>query len=115
MFPSMTLCQKQLMAAKIVDRGYLTKCRLEEERIARGEEVPWYADFVNYLVCRKFQVDGVVIRERSSSKMWFTTTGMNPICSEKGMITCSEDVAKEEVEGILFHCHGQAMEAILRF
>ncbi|CAA7019504.1 unnamed protein product [Microthlaspi erraticum] len=71
-----SLPEEQLMAAKIVDRGYLTKCRLEEG-IARGEEVPWYADFVNYLVCRKFQVDGVVIRERSSSKMWFTTTGMN--------------------------------------
>ncbi|CAA7043459.1 unnamed protein product [Microthlaspi erraticum] len=45
-----SLPEEQLMAAKIVDRGYLTKCRLEEERIARGEEVPWYADFVNYLV-----------------------------------------------------------------
>ncbi|CAA7036424.1 unnamed protein product [Microthlaspi erraticum] len=31
-----SLPEEQLMAAKIVDRGYLTKCRLE----ARGEEVP---------------------------------------------------------------------------
>ncbi|CAA7014839.1 unnamed protein product [Microthlaspi erraticum] len=72
------------MAAKIVDRGYLTKCR-GGRRIARGEErKKFFKDVVHYY--------------------WD-----EPYLFRKGNDNLFRRcVAKEEVEGILFHCHGSS-------
>ncbi|CAA7021926.1 unnamed protein product [Microthlaspi erraticum] len=111
-----SLPEEQLMAAKIVDRGYLTKCRLEEARIARGEEVPWYADFVNYLVCREVPSGWSGYQRKKFFKDVVHYYWDEPICSEKGMITCSEDVwLKRKLRESCSIATGQAMEAILRF
>ncbi|CAA7018804.1 unnamed protein product [Microthlaspi erraticum] len=97
------------MAAKIVDRGYLTKCRLEEARIARGEEVPWYADFGNYLVCREVPSGWSGYQRKKFFKDVVHYYWDEPYLFRKGNDNLFRRcVAKEEVEGILFHCHGSS-------
>ncbi|CAA7056271.1 unnamed protein product [Microthlaspi erraticum] len=83
--------------------------RLRIEGRSRGEEVPWYADFVNYLVCREVPSGWSGYQRKKFFKDVVHYYWDEPYLFRKGNDNLFRRcVAKEEVEGILFHCHGSS-------
>ncbi|CAA7057050.1 unnamed protein product [Microthlaspi erraticum] len=100
--------EEQLMAIMILKESFDEKVRLEEVKALRDENLPWYADIVNFMVSGEVPSSFDAYKRRNSSRMLGITIGMTLPVQERTRQHLQEMHAEEDVQGVLEHCHGSA-------
>lgn len=99
--------EEQLMVVEFFGRSYSGK-EFHQLNVVEGES-PWYADHVNYLACG-VEPPNLTSYERKKffrdiHHYYWDEPYLYTLCKDKIYRRC---VSKDEVEGIMLHCHGSA-------
>ncbi|XP_010496446.1 PREDICTED: uncharacterized protein LOC104773520 [Camelina sativa] len=82
---------------------------MEEWMALESEDLPWYADIVNYKVCEEIPADMDPYRKKKLLKDINGYYWDEPYLYKKGSDGLFRRcIAENEVEGVLGHCHGSA-------
>ncbi|KAG7528251.1 Reverse transcriptase domain [Arabidopsis suecica] len=100
--------EEQLLAIKSYEIVY-NKEEIEVACAVKEEELPWYADLVNYLICGKIPK----YLDAYQKKKFFRDINHyywdEPYLYNEGTYGLFRRcIAEEEVQGVLEHCHGSA-------
>ncbi|KAG7578694.1 Reverse transcriptase domain [Arabidopsis thaliana x Arabidopsis arenosa] len=100
--------EEQLLAIKSYEIVY-NKKEIEVACAVKEEELPWYADLVNYLICGEIPK----YLDAYQKKKFFRDINHyywdEPYLYKKGTDGLFRRcIAEEEVQGVLEHCHGSA-------
>ncbi|KAG7599394.1 Ribonuclease H-like superfamily [Arabidopsis suecica] len=100
--------EEQLLAIKCYDLGY-TKNEFEEALAVEEEKFPWYADFVNYLICGEIPKSLDAYQKKKFFRDINHYYWDEPYLYKKGADGLFRRcIAEEEVQGVLEHYHGSA-------
>ncbi|CAA7023586.1 unnamed protein product [Microthlaspi erraticum] len=83
--------EEQLMAIMILKESFDEKARLEEVKALRDENLPWYADIVNFMVSGEVPSSFDAYKRRNSSRMLGITIGMSPTCTREDQTAFTGD------------------------
>ncbi|KAG7585655.1 Ribonuclease H-like superfamily [Arabidopsis thaliana x Arabidopsis arenosa] len=101
--------EEQLLAIKCYDVGY-TKNEFDEALAVEEEKFPWYADFVNYLICGEIPKSLDAYQKKKFFRDINHYYWDEPYLYKKGADGLFRRcIAEEEVQGVLEHCHGSAI------
>ncbi|CAA7029362.1 unnamed protein product [Microthlaspi erraticum] len=101
--------EEELMAIKILKENFDEKVRLEEVKALRDENLPWYADIVNFMVSREFPSNFDAYKRKKFFKDARHYYWDEPYLYKRGPDSIYRRcIAEEDVQGVLEQCHGSA-------
>ncbi|CAA7025707.1 unnamed protein product [Microthlaspi erraticum] len=104
--------EEQLMAIMILKESFDEKARLEEVKALRDENLPWYADIVNFMVSGEVPSSFDAYKRKKFFKDARHYYWDEPYLYKRGPDSIYRRcIAEEDVQGVLEHCHGSAYGA----
>ncbi|CAA7045052.1 unnamed protein product [Microthlaspi erraticum] len=101
--------EEQLMAIMILKESFDEKVRLEEVKALRDENLPWYADIVNFMVSGEVPSSFDAYKRKKFFKDARHYYWDEPYLYKRGPDSIYRRcIAEEDVQGVLEHCHGSA-------
>ncbi|CAA7044600.1 unnamed protein product [Microthlaspi erraticum] len=101
--------EEQLMAIMILKESFDEKARLEEVKALRDENLPWYADIVNFMVSGEVPSSFDAYKRKKFFKDARHYYWDEPYLYKRGPDSIYRRcIAEEDVQGVLEHCHGSA-------
>ncbi|CAA7056770.1 unnamed protein product [Microthlaspi erraticum] len=101
--------EEQLMAIMILKESFDEKVRLEEVKALRDENLPWYADIVNFMVYGEVPSNFDAYKRKKFFKDARHYYWDEPYLYKRGPDSIYRRcIAEEDVQGVLEHCHGSA-------
>ncbi|CAA7053227.1 unnamed protein product, partial [Microthlaspi erraticum] len=102
--------EEQLMAIMILKESFDEKARLEEVKALRDENLPWYADIVNFMVSGEVPSSFDAYKRKKFFKDARHYYWDEPYLYKRGPDSIYRRcIAEEDVQGVLEHCHGSAL------
>ncbi|CAA7045985.1 unnamed protein product [Microthlaspi erraticum] len=99
--------EEQLMAIMILKESFDEKARLEEVKALRDENLPWYADIVNFMVSGEVPSSFDAYKRKKFFKDARHYYWDEPYLYKRGPDSIYRRcIAEEDVQGVLEHCHG---------
>ncbi|CAA7035420.1 unnamed protein product [Microthlaspi erraticum] len=106
--------EEQLMAIMILKESFDEKARLEEVKALRDENLPWYADIVNFMVSGEVPSSFDAYKRKKFFKDARHYYWDEPYLYKRGPDSIYRRcIAEEDVQGVLEHCHGSALRRSL--
>ncbi|CAA7038238.1 unnamed protein product [Microthlaspi erraticum] len=97
------------MAIMILKESFDEKVRLEEVKALRDENLPWYADIVNFMVSGEVPSSFDAYKRKKFFKDARHYYWDEPYLYKRGPDSIYRRcIAEEDVQGVLEHCHGSA-------
>ncbi|CAA7058949.1 unnamed protein product [Microthlaspi erraticum] len=101
--------EEQLMAIMILKESFDEKARLEEVKALRDENLPWYADIVNFMVSGEVPSSFDAYKRKKFFKDARHYYWDEPYLYKRGPDSIYRRcIAEEDVQGVLEYCHGSA-------
>ncbi|CAA7027818.1 unnamed protein product [Microthlaspi erraticum] len=101
--------EEQLMAIMVLKESFDEKVRLEEVKALRDENLPWYADIVNFMVSGEVPSSFNAYKRKKFFKDARHYYWDEPYLYKRGPDSIYRRcIAEEDVQGVLEHCHGSA-------
>ncbi|CAA7059841.1 unnamed protein product [Microthlaspi erraticum] len=101
--------EEQLMAIMILKESFDEKVRLEEVKALRDENLPWYADIVNFMVSGEVPSSFDAYKRKKFFKDARHYYWDEPYLYKRGPDSIYRRcIAEEDVQGVLEQCHGSA-------
>ncbi|CAA7044608.1 unnamed protein product [Microthlaspi erraticum] len=105
--------EEQLMAIMILKESFDEKARLEEVKALRDENLPWYADIVNFMVSGEVPSSFDAYKRKKFFKDARHYYWDEPYLYKRGPDSIYRRcIAEEDVQGVLEHCHGSALRRL---